>query len=105
MALGCFREIRKSPLDRQMRIISIDHPNRGSRSMLAVQPHAHDPSHSTHHTAEPPSAVDAVALDSTPLLKGPPEMLLPHGNECYRLRHNHGSAHVCTHVTNEQPVR
>src|SRR3546814_3279050 len=56
-------EIRK-PLDRQMRIISIDRPNRGRRSMLAVQPHAHDPSHSTHNTAERPSAVETVEIDS-----------------------------------------
>src|SRR3546814_4603398 len=62
-------EIRK-PLDRQMRIISIDHPNRGSRSMLAVQPHAHDPSHSTHHTAERPPAIETVEIDSIRLLKG-----------------------------------
>src|SRR3546814_10170663 len=71
--------MRKAPLDRQMRIISIDHPNRGSRSMLAVQPHAHDPSHSTHHTAERPSAVETVEIDSTRLLKGQRELLIRHG--------------------------
>src|SRR3546814_7151942 len=79
-------EIRK-PLDRQMKNISIDRPNRGSRSMLAVQPHAHDPSHSTHHTAERPSAVETVEIDSTRLPKGQRELLIRHGHACYRLRH------------------
>src|SRR3546814_6426788 len=73
-------EIRK-PLDRQMRIISIDHPNRGSRSMPAVQPHAHDPSHSTHHTAERPPATETVEIDTIRLPKGQAETLIIRSEE------------------------
>src|SRR3546814_3183611 len=98
-----FRSIRK-PLDRQMRIISIDHPNRGSRSMLAVQPHAHDPSHSTHHTAERPPAIETVEIDSIRLLKGQRELLIRHGNECYRLRHTRNDKRSEEHTSELQSL-
>src|SRR3546814_13827645 len=82
-----------------MRIVSIDHPNRGSRSMLAVQPHAHDPSHSTHHTAERPPAIETVEIDSIRLPQGQRELLIRHGNECYRLRHTRNANPTLTNLS------
>ena len=64
--------------------------------MLAVHPHAHDPSHTTHHAAERPSPAEAVEIDSTRLLKGQRELLIRHGNECYRLRHTRNDKLILT---------
>lgn len=64
--------------------------------MLAVQSHAHIPSHDTHHATERPSVVDAGEIDSTRLLKGQRELLIRHGNECYRLRHTRNDKLILT---------
>ena len=64
--------------------------------MLAVQPHAHDPSHATHNTAQRPSPAVTVEIDSTRLLKGQRELLIRHGNECYRLRHTRNDKLILT---------
>ena len=66
--------------------------------MLAVHPQPHDvPSHPAHQVSERHAvAADAVEIDSTRLLKGHREVLIRHGNECYRLRHTRNDKLILT---------
>ncbi|MDN5781375.1 MAG: hemin uptake protein HemP [Luteimonas sp.] len=64
--------------------------------MFVAQPHAHTPSHSVHHADERPAVIEAVEIDSTRLLKGQRELLIRHGNECYRLRHTRNDKLILT---------
>jgi hemin uptake protein HemP len=70
--------------------------------MFVAQPHAHTPSHAVtshpvaHHAGERPVAADTVEIDSNRLLKGQRELLIRHGNECYRLRHTRNDKLILT---------
>lgn len=65
--------------------------------MLAVHPQHDVPSHSAHQVSERHVvAADAVEIDSTRLLKGHREVLIRHGNECYRLRHTRNDKLILT---------
>ena len=63
--------------------------------MFVAQPHAHTPSHTpTQHANDRPA--DAIEVDSLRLLKGQRELLIRHGNECYRLRHTRNDKLILT---------
>ncbi len=63
--------------------------------MFVAQPHAHTPTHaSTQHADDRPA--EAVEVDSLRLLKGQRELLIRHGNECYRLRHTRNDKLILT---------
>ncbi|MGN7726122.1 hemin uptake protein HemP [Luteimonas sp. 22616] len=65
--------------------------------MFVAQPHAHTPSRpAPHHANERSAVVEAIEVDSTRLLKGQRELLIRHGNECYRLRHTRNDKLILT---------
>jgi hemin uptake protein HemP len=65
--------------------------------MLAVHPQPDVPSDSAHPApGRHALAADAVEIDSTRLLKGHREVLIRHGNECYRLRHTRNDKLILT---------
>lgn len=65
--------------------------------MLAVHPQSQDPSRPAENRTAPRAAVAAdVEIDSTRLLKGQRELLIRHGNECYRLRHTRNDKLILT---------
>jgi hemin uptake protein HemP len=64
--------------------------------MLVAQPHAHTPSRpAAQHPGEPATA-ETIEVDSLRLLKGQRELLIRHGNECYRLRHTRNDKLILT---------
>jgi len=66
--------------------------------MLAIHPQPHLPSHhAEHHAVERIAAPATIAeVDSARLLKGQRELLIRHGNECYRLRHTRNDKLILT---------
>lgn len=70
--------------------------------MFVAQSHAQAASHSAtshpvaHHAGERPAAVETIEIDSNRLLRGQRELLIRHGNECYRLRHTRNDKLILT---------
>lgn len=66
--------------------------------MLAIHPQSHDPSRPAGNRAAAPRADAATEaeIDSARLLKGQRELLIRHGNECYRLRHTRNDKLILT---------
>ncbi len=65
--------------------------------MFAVHPHAHSTSHSVpHHGGDRSTTAETIEIDSIRLLKGQRELLIRHGNECYRLRHTRNDKLILT---------
>lgn len=63
--------------------------------MFVAQPHVHTPSHPPAQHADDRPA-QAVEVDSLRLLNGQRELLIRHGNECYRLRHTRNDKLILT---------
>ena len=65
--------------------------------MFVAQSPAHTPSRpAARHAGESASAPETIEVDSLRLLKGQRELLIRHGNECYRLRHTRNDKLILT---------
>ena len=65
--------------------------------MFVAQSHTHTPSRpAAQHAREPVPAAVTIEVDSLRLLKGQRELLIRHGNECYRLRHTRNDKLILT---------